>query len=123
METKPALNKGMRFRELISEEGLIVPGVNTTADVKPGEIRRQAAKFGMVVTDGGVPPIVSKDSVIKEMPRVEEAEQENPTDPRHMSPLTHPGSKASQDHKNARPGTPEWFKAWFSLPLMTGERP
>lgn len=22
-----------------------------------------------------------------------------------------------------QPGTPEWFKLWFSLPYMTGERP
>jgi len=22
-----------------------------------------------------------------------------------------------------RPGTPEWFKLWFSLPYMTGEKP
>ena len=24
---------------------------------------------------------------------------------------------------NIQPGTPEWFKLWFSLPYMTGERP
>ena len=24
---------------------------------------------------------------------------------------------------NIRPGTPEWFQLWFSLPFMTGERP
>jgi hypothetical protein len=24
--------------------------------------------------------------------------------------------------KNIQPGTPEWFKLWFSLPYMTGER-
>jgi hypothetical protein len=24
---------------------------------------------------------------------------------------------------NIKPGTPEWFKLWFSLPYMTGERP
>lgn len=24
---------------------------------------------------------------------------------------------------NIKPGTPEWFKLWFSLPLMTGEEP
>ncbi len=22
-----------------------------------------------------------------------------------------------------KPGTPEWFKRWFSLPYLTGERP
>jgi hypothetical protein len=24
---------------------------------------------------------------------------------------------------NIKPGTEEWFKLWFSLPYMTGERP
>ena len=23
---------------------------------------------------------------------------------------------------NIKPGTPEWFKLWFSLPYMTGEK-
>ena len=27
-----------------------------------------------------------------------------------------------QREQNIRPGTPEWFKLWFSLPYMTGER-
>jgi hypothetical protein len=22
-----------------------------------------------------------------------------------------------------QPGTPEWFKLWFAMPLMTGEKP
>jgi hypothetical protein len=25
--------------------------------------------------------------------------------------------------RNIRPGTPEWFQLWFSLPYMTGEPP
>lgn len=28
-----------------------------------------------------------------------------------------------QREQNIRPGTPEWFRLWFSLPYMTGERP
>lgn len=24
---------------------------------------------------------------------------------------------------NIKPGTPEWFQLWFSLPYMTGEKP
>jgi hypothetical protein len=26
-----------------------------------------------------------------------------------------------QREQNIKPGTPEWFKLWFSLPYMTGE--
>ncbi len=25
--------------------------------------------------------------------------------------------------QNIKPGTPEWFKLWFSLPYLTGEKP
>ena len=38
--------------------GRIVPGVNTTVDVGPDEIRRQAAKWGFDVTRDGVPPSI-----------------------------------------------------------------
>jgi|APCry1669189733_1035249.scaffolds.fasta_scaffold21245_2 hypothetical protein len=59
----------MRIRDLVDEAagvGKIEKGINTTQDVLPGEIRRQAAKMGMTVSDDGVPPIAStngKDAV------------------------------------------------------------
>lgn len=28
-----------------------------------------------------------------------------------------------QREKNVKPGTPEWFKLWFSKPYLTGEKP
>ena len=28
-----------------------------------------------------------------------------------------------QREQNIKPGTPEWFKLWFSRPYLTGERP
>lgn len=34
----------MRFKDL-NEDGVIVPGVNTTVDVKPGQTEKEAAKF------------------------------------------------------------------------------
>jgi len=48
----------MRYWEIISEEGLIVPGVNTTIDVKPGEIARQGAKMGFDLNSSGLPPLI-----------------------------------------------------------------
>lgn len=35
------------------------------------------------------------------------------------------GTEKSQLMKkhNIHPGTPEWFKLWFSLPYLTGEKP
>lgn len=48
----------MRLWEILTEEGRVVAGVNTTCDVQPGEIARQAAKFGFAVTPEGVPTTV-----------------------------------------------------------------
>lgn len=28
-----------------------------------------------------------------------------------------------QHDNNIQPGTPEWFRLWFALPLMTNEKP
>jgi hypothetical protein len=50
----------MRLRELTEGVGRIVKGVNTTVDVGPGEIKKQAAKFGNSVDKDGVPPTLSK---------------------------------------------------------------
>ena len=36
--------------------GIVVKGVNTTADVGPREIQKQARKFLNKVTAGGIPP-------------------------------------------------------------------
>ena len=50
----------MRFKDLIKEDGRIVKGVNTTADVGPNEITIQAKKFGNSVDKDGRPPTLSK---------------------------------------------------------------
>jgi Cu/Zn superoxide dismutase len=47
----------MRYWEIISEEGLVIPGVNTTPDVQPGEIKRQGAKLGFNLDANGLPPV------------------------------------------------------------------
>lgn len=38
---------------------------NMTSDVGPNAIKKNAAKFGNKVTKGGIPPKISKDSIIK----------------------------------------------------------
>jgi hypothetical protein len=43
----------------IKEDGRIVKGVNTTVDVGPDEIKRQAAKFGNSVDRDGRPPTMT----------------------------------------------------------------
>jgi hypothetical protein len=43
----------------LNEDGQVVQGVNTTCDVKPGEIARQAAKFGNKLKADGTPPLIT----------------------------------------------------------------
>jgi hypothetical protein len=43
-------------RSVVSEDGKIIPNVNTTCDVQPGETERQAAKFGNKLLPDGTPP-------------------------------------------------------------------
>ena len=45
----------------VTEDGKIVPGVNTTVDVKPGETERQAAKFGNKLTKNGPPLLMAEE--------------------------------------------------------------
>lgn len=59
------LEIGVKLFELfqpLCEEGKIVPGVNTTQDVQPGEIHRQAAKMGFILDANGCPPTFQKGS-------------------------------------------------------------
>ena len=39
--------------------------------------------------------------------------------------ISHSATEKAQYQRkhNIRPGTPEWFKLWFSLPYLTGENP
>ena len=49
----------------------------------------------------------------------------NPVDPVGGSNISLTGNEKAKLMKenNIKPGTPEWFKLWFSLPYMTGEKP
>jgi hypothetical protein len=49
----------------------------------------------------------------------------NPVDPLGGSNISLTGNEKANLMKenNIKPGTPEWFKLWFSLPYMTGEKP
>jgi hypothetical protein len=49
----------------------------------------------------------------------------DPVDPLGGSNVSLTGNEKAKLMKenNIKPGTPEWFKLWFSLPYMTGEKP
>jgi tellurite resistance protein len=56
---------GNQGESVIEGVGRIVPGVNTTADVGPNELIKQAKKFGNKVDKDGRPPVVKTNGVIK----------------------------------------------------------
>lgn len=105
----------MRLDELFRTDeeagvGLIIPGVNTTKDVGQSAIQTQAAKLGIKVNKNGVPPIARTNG--------QDALREN-----NQSPLSFPGTKAWRKAvRDAMPGTPEWFKVWFTRPYLTNGR-
>ena len=49
----------------------------------------------------------------------------NPVDPYGGSNISLTGMEKKELEKKHKiqPGTPEWFKLWFSLPYLTGEKP
>ena len=49
----------------------------------------------------------------------------DPVDPYGGSNISITGMEKKELEKkhNIQPGTPEWFKLWFSKPYLTGERP
>jgi len=50
--------KKFKKKKRVAEDGKIVKGVNTTVDVKTGETKRQAAKFGNKVNSKNEPPLL-----------------------------------------------------------------
>lgn len=69
-QEKKSLNMIMKLIDLLQEVGgvgLVVKGVNTTPDVHPGEIPRQARKFGNQVDQEGRPPVARTDGKIDEV--------------------------------------------------------
>ena len=64
-----------QFKVEAAGVGRIVQGVNTTPDVGPGEIKKQAAKFGNTVDRDGRPPIITgKETAINEEQSWQEGE-------------------------------------------------
>jgi hypothetical protein len=49
----------------------------------------------------------------------------DPVDPMDGSNISITGNEKGELMKkhNIKPGTEEWFKLWFSLPKLTGEKP
>lgn len=49
----------------------------------------------------------------------------SPEDPHGGSNISLTGMEKQELEKkhNIKPGTPEWFKLWFSKPYLTGEKP
>ncbi len=62
---------------------------------------------------------------IKKLAGINEYKGLQPYDINQGSNISVTGNQKGELMKkhNIKPGTQEWFKLWFSLPYMTGERP
>ena len=118
----PELNKAVDTGQLMENGGKIVPGVNTTHDVGPNEIKIQAKKMGFAVSKDGVPPIMKPKNLREYMEAIEERELKFQNRDGKYSMLSLPGTQKWQKDKKAEPGTDKWFKAWKTLPYLTKGR-
>lgn len=68
-------------------------------------------------------PIIKDDSELESIKALAGLNKKNTIN--NESNMTHTAQEKAKLMKkhNIRPGTPEWFKLWFSLPYMTGEKP
>lgn len=88
----------MKLLDLYTEAagvGKIVKGVNTTPDVGPNEISKQAAKFGMKVDKDGRPPIAKTDG------KLSEKRKPRPVDKKLWRHLRYVARKKFQSHLDA----------------------
>lgn len=134
----------MRFDDL-NEDGKIVKGVNTTADVGTDQTSIEAKKLGFKVNKDGYPPELhskaKKNSKPNTLYNLGLAEQflediQTPTpaitqleraclEGGHAIPenISYTGTATAKraKKKGLKPGDPEWFKNWFDLPYFMKE--
>lgn len=120
------LNKAVDTGQLMENGGKIVPGVNTTHDVGPNEIKIQAKKMGFAVSKDGVPPIMKPKNLREYLEIVEDRDTKElkfQNKDGKYSMLSLPGTqKWQKDKKTAEPGTDKWFKTFKTLPYLTKGR-
>jgi hypothetical protein len=59
---------------------------------------------------------------IKKLAGVNEFKGYHAYDGSNISITGNEKQRLEREH-NIKPGTPEWFQLWFSLPYLTGEKP
>jgi hypothetical protein len=64
----------------------------------------------------------TKDTTLQELKKLAGLPNMSPLGGMNMSVTGTEKGELMKKH-NIQPGTPEWFKLWFSLPYMTGEKP
>jgi hypothetical protein len=64
----------------------------------------------------------TKDMTLQELKKLAGLPNMSPLSGINMSVTGTEKGELMKKH-NIQPGTPEWFKLWFSLPYMTGEKP
>ena len=105
----------MKVYEIINEDGVIVQGVNTTVDVKPGETERQAKKF--FGGNGKPKPLGVKGATPNQAYNLGLVEQEAS---KFYENISHTSKRLRdiEKERDVKIGSEDWFKLWFSLPYL-----
>jgi hypothetical protein len=78
-----------------------------------------------LVPEASVPDAVLDDADLRNLQQLAGIAPRNQPLPENIANISHTAMEKVNLMKqhNIKPGTPEWFQLWFSLPYLTSEKP
>jgi hypothetical protein len=78
-----------------------------------------------LVPEESVPDAVLSDDDLRNLQQLAGIAPQNQPLPENITNISHTAMEKVNLMKqhNIKPGTPEWFQIWFSLPYLTNEKP
>ncbi len=78
-----------------------------------------------LVPEESVPDAVLSDDDLRNLQQLAGIAPQNQPLPENITNISHTAMEKVNLMKqhNIKPGTPEWFQLWFSLPYLTNEKP
>ncbi len=78
-----------------------------------------------MVPEESVPDAVLSDDDLRNLQQLAGIAPQNRPLPENITNISHTAMEKVNLMKqhNIKPGTPEWFQLWFSLPYLTNEKP
>ena len=78
-----------------------------------------------LVSKEPIPDTVLSDDDLRDLQQLAGIETKNITMPEADTNISHTGmeKKKFEKENNIQPGTPDWFRLWFTLPYLTNTKP